>query len=165
MLMKCFSCGLEIEVFKKIHPERICKKCRSKIHWDTNKNREKKRINSREAYRAKKGIPLDAPIKYRKQGTGTISKRGYHSLGIKRDGKCTSVGMHRLVMESHIGRPLKKGETVHHINGVRNDNRIENLELWYKSHPPGARLDDKIKWAKEFLEEYGYMVEKINDET
>lgn len=67
-----------------------------------------------------------------------------------------------------MGRYLTKDELVHHLNGIRDDNQPDNLELWTKSHPYGQRVTDLIKWAETFLKQYNYEVTKEvlnNNET
>ena len=86
----------------------------------------------------------------RANGTGHINRDGYVVVGV--NGK--QVMAHRVVMEKMIGRPLLPSETVHHRNGVRTDNRPQNLELWSSSQPPGQRIEDKVRWAAQILATY-----------
>lgn len=95
----------------------------------------------------------------RKLGGGrTHHKAGYLMVRAPEHPRATWHGYvfeHILVMEERLGRYLDEDETVHHLNGIRDDNRPENLELWVRPQPSGIRAKDAIRWAREILKRNG----------
>lgn len=105
----------------------------------------------------RRGEELSEIKKKNPTGMGSVNKDGYRVISLpghfaaRNDGRMFE---HVYVMAESIGRRLLPHETVHHKNGDRVDNRIENLELWSTSQPRGQRATDKLSWAKEIISLY-----------
>ena len=98
---------------------------------------KEKRVNIKQRFCSKRCAQVGRV--HGRMSQGFVHKgNGYRYMMIR--GKLISE--HRIVMEQMLGRELLPKETVHHKNGVRADNRPENLELWSKNHGPGQRVND-----------------------
>jgi hypothetical protein len=86
-----------------------------------------------------------------KGGKPTMNGKGYLEY---KYGELRGVREHRYIYEQHYGIKLLTHQNVHHINGDRTDNRIENLELWDTSQPSGQRVEDKIEYYFNLVKEY-----------
>ena len=101
---------------------------------------------------------INAVINRRKSRAKYKDKNGYIIWTEKGHIQADNSGRvleHRAVMAEVIGRRLHSFEQVHHKNGVRDDNRPENLELWVTHQPSGQRPQDLLKWANEIITLYG----------
>jgi hypothetical protein len=100
------------------------------------------------------GRPL-APLREKR---GRHMDRGYVLIYEPEDPNARKDGYvaeHTKVMASILGRPLNRFEEVHHKNGIRDDNRPENLELWARGmQPPGSRVSDLVDAAIRVLQLY-----------
>ncbi len=112
---------------------------------------------TRDYQRRKRGIDTELPLLNAPSGSGHIGKNGYKKIcklelrGHPNADKKGALYEHTYVMSK---------ELVHHKNGIRHDNRIENLELCHIGQPSGQRVEDKINWCIEFLNIYGYDINK-----
>lgn len=92
------------------------------------------------------------------KGGKTYHKKGYVMRHVPQHPRCANnhgyIFEHILVMEKKLGRYLFKNENIHHKNGIKNDNRLKNLELWSRAQPSGTRVKDLVKFANDILMVY-----------
>lgn len=89
----------------------------------------------------------EEPLRRGRNGEGSRSLNNNGYIRVRCRGK--DVLEHRQVMEQQLGRELYPFENVHHVNGVKTDNRSDNLEVWVKPQPCGQRLEDLIAFIAE----------------
>lgn len=94
-----------------------------------------------------------------KREAGFVDSNGYRLVWAPGHNAASRYGgnwapEHRKIMSDVLNRPLTDKENVHHINGVKTDNRLENLELWVSSQPSGQRPHELVAWAKGIIKEY-----------
>jgi HNH endonuclease len=92
------------------------------------------------------------------KGGRHVTKDGY--IQVKAEDRIHNLMEHRVIMEKILGRPLLPKENVHHKNGIKGDNRPENLELWVSQQPSGQRPEDLVVWAEEIISRYGELVKR-----
>jgi hypothetical protein len=155
----------QIVVDEKSYITRICKVCDSKEVIRVNWVRTAAKNGTLSAMCRGCAVSKNSKARTDEQKRGMLKggryrdQQGYIHILSPNHPRKTKVGSgyvreHHLVMEKAIGRYLLPHENVHHKNGVRDDNRIENLELWTKVQPAGQKAEDMVQFAKEILALY-----------
>lgn len=105
------------------------------------------------------GSPGEAEPRRRPSGAGCITERGYVLVPCPEPWKAMAdaqgrVYQHRLVLARALGRPLTADETVHHIDGDRQNNSAANLRLFVGNHGSGQSVDERVAAAVGLLKRY-----------
>ena len=168
--MDCSTIGRGLSSRRRV--ERSCKGCGKKFEVPRCRTERSGRGNvssfcSKQCHYDWRDPLLDGKKSLTAQGYVVVTCYNHPSVQerLKNNPKCRNYGVkeHRLVMEKHIGRHLLPYENIHHKNGIRNDNRIENLELWAKSQPAGQRESDLIEENKRLREELNKFKKEISN--
>jgi hypothetical protein len=142
VILSCAVCGKEFDTVGRTRPKqaKFCsRQCSARAGCMANAEASKRRD----------------PDSYK-----VVERNGYR---MRRSGKWYRYE-HRIVMEEHLGRSLRSDEIVHHINGDKHDNRIENLELIAGGTSAHARhhLAEHGRWGGITLRQNSRAVEEVS---
>lgn len=157
--MKLCECGADLSLEKPYWKRNICSTCHWKKYYaDECKCGKLKNKKSKVCKDCQLAGEYTGELSPTWTGGRTKHKKGYVEVSAidPATGERKYALEHRYVMQQHLGRPLERFETVHHKNGIKDDNRIENLELWSSlPQPSGQRVSDLIEYANHIRALYG----------